>query len=94
MRFLQDELGKYRKMCWPWHDPYRVLSRDDTNVSVTKVPKKVLCLFTCPGSNHAHRPPGFYFGNKQYTNTNSYTCWVDRLLADDIIPSEAPWYQL
>ena len=37
VRFPQDETGKQRKLSRPWHGPYRIMSRDDPDVSVSKV---------------------------------------------------------
>ena len=35
--FPSEETGKLRKLSLPWHGPYRVISRDDPDVTVTKV---------------------------------------------------------
>ena len=35
--FPQDETGKSRKLSHPWHGPYRIISRDDPDVTVTKI---------------------------------------------------------
>ena len=32
-----EETGKLRKLSQPWHGPYRITSRDDPSVTVTKV---------------------------------------------------------
>ena len=35
--FPSEETGKLRKLSQPWHGPYRITSRDDSDVIVTKV---------------------------------------------------------
>ena len=35
--FPQDETGKDRKLSHPWHGPYRIISRDDLDVTVKKI---------------------------------------------------------
>ena len=35
--FPQDETGKTRKLSQPWHGPYRIISRDDPDMTVTKI---------------------------------------------------------
>ena len=37
VRFPQEEVGKLRKLSHPWHGPYRVVSRDDPDVTVAPV---------------------------------------------------------
>ena len=37
VRFPQDESGPNRKLSRPWHGPYRIASRNDPDVTVTKV---------------------------------------------------------
>ena len=34
--FPSDETGKMCRMSQPWHDPYRIISKDDPDVTVTK----------------------------------------------------------
>ena len=35
--FPQDEAGKSRKLSHPWHGPYRITSRDEPDITATKV---------------------------------------------------------
>ena len=35
--FPQDETGKSRKLSHPWRGPYRIISRDDPDITVTKI---------------------------------------------------------
>ena len=35
--FPAEETGKLRKLSQPWHGPYRIISRDDSDVTVSKV---------------------------------------------------------
>ena len=37
VRFAQEETGRMRKLSQLWHGPYRIVSRDDPNVTVTKL---------------------------------------------------------
>ena len=37
VRFPQEETGKLRKLSRPWHGPYRIVSRSDRDVTVSKV---------------------------------------------------------
>ena len=69
--FPQDETGKHRKLSQPWHGPYRIVSRDDPDVTVTKMyfPEDSQIqvhqsrVQMCPDSF----PPGFYwYGNRKH----------------------------
>ena len=35
--FPQDKTGKSRKLSHPWHGPYRITSRDDPDITATKI---------------------------------------------------------
>ena len=35
VKFPQDETGQFRKLSRPWHGPYRVLTVEDPNLSVS-----------------------------------------------------------
>ena len=35
--FPQDEIGKTRKLSQPWHGPYRIISLDDPDVTISKI---------------------------------------------------------
>ena len=37
IHFPQDETGKYRKLSRPWHGPYRIISRNDPDVTAVKI---------------------------------------------------------
>ena len=37
VRFPQDETGAQRKLSRPWHGPYRIVSCDDPDLTVSKV---------------------------------------------------------
>ena len=37
MHFPQDETGKQRKLSRPWHGPYRIISRNDSDVTAVKI---------------------------------------------------------
>ena len=37
IHFPQEETGKYRKLSRPWHGPYRIISRNDPDVTAVKI---------------------------------------------------------
>ena len=37
IHFPSDETGKHRKLSRPWHGPYRIISRDDPDVTAVKI---------------------------------------------------------
>ena len=37
IHFPQDETGKLRKLSRPWHGPYRIISRDDPDITAVKI---------------------------------------------------------
>ena len=65
VRFLQEEVGKLRKLSRPWHGPFRVLTIEGPDVTVIKVyfpQDKVIRVHLsrvtpCPNEF----PPGFYW---------------------------------
>ena len=69
--FPQDDVGKMRKLSQPWHGPYRVISRNDPDVTV----KKIYFPDDAPIQVHQSRvqqcpelfPQGFYwYGRKRH----------------------------
>ena len=68
--FPQDETGKNRKLSRPWHGPYRIVSRDDPDVTVAKIYFPDDPLIQIHQSHVQHCPPsltlGFYwYGTKR-----------------------------
>jgi len=37
VRFPHEETGRMRKLSRPWHGPFRVISRDDPDITVSNV---------------------------------------------------------
>ena len=84
VRFPQEESGRQRKLSRPWHGPYRIISRDDPNLTVQKV------YFPGGGPIQIHQsrvtrcplkfPAGYYwYGNKR-KGPGRPPKWVDDLL--------------
>ena len=83
VHFPQEEVGKMRKLSRPWHGPYRILSRDDPDVTVTRVysprnPIQVhqLRVAPCP----PHLPVGFYWYGPKCKSPDRPPKWVEALL--------------
>ena len=57
VRFPDEESGKQRKLSRPWHGPYRVLSRNDRDITVINVyfPKTTRFKLTNQESGLAHQ---------------------------------------
>ena len=84
VRFPQEESGRQRKLSRPWHGPYRIISRDDPDLTVQKV------YFPDDGSIQIHQsrvtrcplkfPAGYYwYGNKR-KGPGRPPKWVNDLL--------------
>lgn len=83
--FPADDSGKQRKLSRPWHGPYRVVSKDDTNITASKVylpdqknikvhqSRVQMCPLNFPAGYH-------WYGNKR-TSPGRPPKWVDQLLA-------------
>lgn len=85
MKFPQEESGRQRKLSRPWHGPYRIISRDDPDLTVQKV------YFPDDSSIQIHQsrvtrcplkfPAGYYwYGNKR-RGPERPPKWVNNLLA-------------
>ncbi len=85
VRFPQEEQGRLRKLSRPWHGPFRVTSRDDPDVTVTKsyfpqeTPIQVHQSIVCPCP--LDFPVGCYwYGGSQ--RSDGLPQWVETLLED------------
>ena len=92
VRFPQEEQGRLRKLSRPWHGPFRVTSRDDPDVTVTKsyfpqeTPIQVHQSRVCPCP--LDFPEGCYwYGGSQ--RSDGLPQWVETLL-EDAANSTAP----
>jgi len=82
--FPAEDSGKQRKLSRPWHGPYRVVSKDETNVTATKV------YFPDQGSIKVHLsrtqlcplnfPAGYYWYGTRRAGPGRPPKWVDKLL--------------
>ena len=93
VRFPQEEVGKLRKLSRPWHGPYRVVSRDDPDVTVTPVypPQdktiRVHLSRVTPCPNRF--PPGFYWYGTRRHSPGRPPKWIQKLLSQDINEPDA-----
>ena len=73
------ETGRNRKLSQPWYGPYRVISFDETNVTMEKVYR------TQDNSIYIHRsrvtlyptglPPGYYWYGRKHSCPGNPPCW-------------------
>lgn len=98
VKFPQEESGRLRKLSRPWHGPYRILSLDLPDATVTKVyhPKEeplqvhLTRIRPCPPMF----PHGFYwYGGTQYS-PGKIPQWVQTLLSGSEDLESTPRYQL
>ena len=90
IRFPQDESGRWRKLSWPWHGPYRVVDRSDPDVTCVKiyypqdgeirVHQSRVC--DCPAEFLA----GYYWYGGRRRGPGCPPKWVERLMQ----PTEDP----
>ena len=84
MYLPSEETGKLRKLSQPWHGPYQIISRDDPDVTVTKVyfpddpPLKIhqLRIKNCPVSF----PCGYYWYGSKRRRPGRPPKWVEKLM--------------
>ena len=82
--FPSEETGKMRKLSRPWHGPYRIISRNDPDVTVTKVyfpddpPLQVhqLRVKNCPMSF----PCGYYWYGSKRPRPGRPPKWVEKFM--------------
>ena len=95
VHFAQEETGKMRKLSQPWHGPYRIVSRDDPDVTVTKlyfpddpqIQVHQSRVQPCPPSF----PGGFYWYGKRKSGPGRPPKWVkERLKQIEDTLDEAP----
>lgn len=84
IKFPQEEQGKGRKLSHPWHGPYRILTRDDPNVTVSKVyyPQEAVLrvhqerVCFCP----SELPAGFFWYGRRRHSPGRPPRWVQLLM--------------
>ena len=83
VRSPQDESGKMRKLARPWHGPYRVISKNDPDITAVKVYAPQDGQVQVHQSCVVHCPPEFPDGYHWYGNRRSSPGrppkWVDKL---------------
>ena len=84
VRFPQEEKGKLKKLSRPWHGPYRVVSRSDPDLTVSKVyyPQEgeiqvhQTRISPCP----PHFPAGYFWYGSRRHSPGRPPKWVQNLL--------------
>ena len=101
IRFPQDESGRWRKLCRPWHGPYRVTDRTDPDVTCVKVyhpQEDTICVHQsrvcrCPDGF----PAGYYWYGGRRKGPGRPPKWVELLLQSgsslDAVAGEEPAHQ-
>ena len=101
VRFPKEETGKKRKLSKPWHGPYRVIQKNDPDVTVIpvhfpesgaiQIHQSRVC--SCPPK----RPTGFYWYGGQKLSRGGAPKWLEKLLScgptqleDEIVLPECP----
>ena len=87
VRFPQEESGRQRKLSRPWHGPYRIISRDDPDLTVQMV------YFPDDGPIQVHQsrvtrcpsqfPAGYYWYGDKHRGPRCPPKWVTVLLTTD-----------
>ena len=83
--FPAENSGKQRKLSRPWHGPYHIVAKDETNVTATRV------YFPDEKSIKIHQsrvqmcpfnfPAGYYWYGKKRTSPGRPPKWVEQLLS-------------
>ena len=89
---LSEEISRLRKLSQPWHGPYWIISKDDPDVTVTRVyfpdhpPLQVhqLSIKSCPVS----LPCGYYFYGKKRSRPRRPPKWIEKLLSGPPVGSK------
>ena len=94
IRFLSKETARLRKLCRPWHGPYRVKICNDTNVTATKV------YFPLDQPVHVHQnrvkpcpegfTPGYFWYGGRRRGPGRPPWWVKAVLAGEDTPRLNP----
>ena len=87
LKFPHEETGRSRKISRPWHGPYCIVQKEDTNVVAAKV------YFPEEGTICVHQtrttlcPPafqnGFYWYGQKQSSIGRYPRWIDGLDAPE-----------
>ena len=90
--FPADDTGKQRKLSRPWHGPYHVVSKNNINITATKVylPDDRHIQFhqnrvqKCP----MNFPAGYYWYGSKRPSPGRPPKWVELLLTDTNCPEQ------
>ena len=90
VRFPHEETGRQRKLSRPWHGPYRILARDEPDVTVVKV------YFPKDGTIQVHQsrvkpcpaefPAGYYWYGTRRSGPGRPPKWVEDMCSDSAQP--------
>ena len=88
VKFPQEETGRQRKLSRPWHGPYRIVERNDPDVTVVKVyapqdgPIQVhqMRVAPCP----PELPAGFFWYGSRRSSPGRPPKWVNQLLEGEL----------
>lgn len=84
VKFPQDETGRLRKLSCPWHGPYRVIDKHDSDITVVKVYAPQDGQIQVHQSRVVRCPPGlpagFYWYGSRHSSPGRPPKWVDKLL--------------
>ena len=85
VHFSEEETGKRRKLSRPWYGPFRVITRQDPNLTVRKVyfpedpPLTIHQLRVCPSPDML--PPGFYWYGAKRRSSGRTPSWLQKMLS-------------
>ena len=84
VRFPHEETGRMRKLSRPWHGPFRVVSRNDPDITVSNVyfPNDTPIKVHQNRVSHCPKefPAGYYWYGGKRKGTGAPPAWVDKLL--------------
>lgn len=91
VQFPQEETGRLRKLCRPWHGTYRIVSKSDQDETVTRV-----YLHGDPIQVHQlritlrppHLPAGLYWYGSKCRSPDRAPKWVEMLMSGGLRVSE------
>ena len=87
VRFPQEESGKQRKLSRPWHGPYRIIAKNDPDMTMVRVyfPEEGQIqvhqsrVCSCP----PHLPAGFYWYGGNRKSQGRVPQWVQNLFCNE-----------
>ena len=90
VKFPQEETGRLRKLSRPWHGPYRIIDRQDPDVTVVKIYAPQDGQIQVHQTRVAPCPPqlpaGFYWYGTRRSSPGRPPKWVDQWLRGEQFP--------